>query len=70
MTSHNFHIRLRETTTLAKNMIQVTPFDITFILDQTILKAKLLRNDWKSNQYNVKEIDIEVDVPFWTDWPT
>ena len=70
MTSHNFHIRLRETTTLAKNMIRVTPFDITFILDQTILKAKLLRNDWKSNQYNVKEIDIEVDVPFWTDWPT
>jgi hypothetical protein len=28
MTSHNFHIRLRETTTLAKNIIRVTPFDI------------------------------------------
>lgn len=67
MTSHNFHIRLRETTTLAKNVIRVTPFDITFVLDQTMLKTKLLGNDWKSNQYNVKEIDIEVDGPFWTD---
>lgn len=49
MTSHNFHIRLKETTTLAKNMIQVTPFDIRFTLDQTILKTKLLGNDWNSN---------------------
>jgi len=67
MTSHNFHIHLRETTTLAKNMVRVTPFDITSILDQTILKTKLLGNDWNSNQYSVKEIDIEVDGPFWTD---
>jgi hypothetical protein len=64
MTSHNFHIRLRETTTLAKNMIRVTLSDTIFILDQIILKTKL------SNQYNAKEMDIEVDGPFWTDWPT
>jgi hypothetical protein len=40
------------------------------MLDQTILKRKFLGNDWNSNQYNVKEIDIEVDGPFWTDLPT
>ena len=61
---------MRETTTLTKNMIRITPFDITFIPDQTILKTKLLGNDWNSNDYYVKETDIEVDGPFWTGRPT